>query len=61
MKTDSRTDSDDILTQFDAENWWNFMLENYPENYECASRYYTNKDDILCEEGLRPGNFDVND
>lgn len=60
MRTNSKTDSY-TLTEYDHENWWYFLETKYPENYRCACQYYSNWDDILMEEGYRPGNFDVND
>ncbi|MBR3138555.1 HNH endonuclease [Candidatus Saccharibacteria bacterium] len=60
MRTDYATDNY-ILTEYDCENWWNFLENEYPENYDLACKYYSDEDEIFMEEGYRPGNFDVND
>lgn len=57
----TETCNDYIITQFDAENWWNFLMREYPENYKCACQYYTDKDPDLELEGCKPGNFYIND
>lgn len=53
--------NDYTITAFDAENWWDFLMHEYPDNYECAKQYYTDEDPDLELEGCRPGNFYIND
>ncbi len=50
------------LTEFDTENWWDFLINEYPENYHAAYLYYHDNDDPDLEaEGCCPRNFDIND
>lgn len=49
------------LTEFDIENWWGYLMREYPRNYWCARQYYTDEDEDLASIGRKPGEFDVND
>ncbi len=53
--------NDSTLTEFDAENWWDFLMHEYPRNYACACQYYSNQDPDLELEGCCPRNFYIND
>jgi 5-methylcytosine-specific restriction endonuclease McrA len=58
----SNFDANYTLTRFDKENWWQFLIEQYPANYSCAQTYYyENEDPDLELEGCCPKNFRIND
>lgn len=47
------------ITKFDAENWWNFLMREYPKNYDCACKYYASnlsltKDD---DDGIKINDY----
>ncbi|MBO7657114.1 HNH endonuclease [Candidatus Saccharibacteria bacterium] len=61
MKPNTNGVDDYVLTQYDKENWWNFLVTEYPDNYTCACQYYSDQDPILAQEHVKPHNFFVND
>ena len=58
----AKADTAFILDQDDKREWWAYLEEHYPRNYNLAKRYYSDgEDSILAKLGLSKRNYTVNE